>query len=227
MWSDGSSVLKVADADRAPVDWLPRNEIAYVHHGQLWVAGPRRENHRAILPTLGLHASRDDTFLLSPAGLHLAYPRRSTLLLVKIGTAQPIEVTNMLISNHGYRPDLAWSRDGRWLVYIERSGPVEQLRVVNTDSMHPSTVYAAEGLHLRQLSWIPSSQVIIFFAYPRGAETFDCCAKVFAINADGTGLNDLTGDRTPRQYPEISPDGTKIAFFQAGNLWVGFLNTGR
>ena len=227
MRGDGSSALKVADADRAPVGWLPSNEIAYVHHGELWVAGPRQENPRAILPTLGLESSRDDTFRLSPAGQHLAYLRQSTLLLIKMGTAQPIEVTNTLISNRGYQPDLAWSRDDRWLVYIERSGSVEQLRVVNTDSMRASTVYAAEGFHLRRPSWIPSSQVIIFSGYPRGAETFDCCAKVFAINADGTGLNDLTGDQIPQQYPEISPDSTKVAFFRAGNLWVGFLNTGR
>ncbi len=30
-----------------------------------------------------------------------------------------------------------------------------------------------------------------------------------------------------QQYLEISPDGTKTAFFRAGNLWVAFLNTGR
>jgi len=227
MRSDGSSVLKVADADRAPVGWFPNNEIAYVRHGELWVAGPRRENPRAILPTLGLESSRDDTFRLSPTGQHLAYLRQSTLLLIKIGTTQPIEVTNMLISNHGYWPDLEWSRDGRWLVYIERSGSVEQLRVVDTESMRASTVYATEDLHLKRPSWVPGSQVIIFFGYPYGTETFDCCAKVFAIDADGTGLNDLTGDRVPQQYPEISPDGTKIAFFRAGNLWVGFLNTRR
>jgi len=227
MRGDGSSVLKVADADRAPVDWLPSNEIAYVHHGQLWATGPRRENPRAILPTLSLESSRDDTFLLSPTGQQLAYLRQSTLLLIRMGTTQPTELTNTLISNHGYRPDLAWSRDGRQLVYIERSASVVQLQVVDTERMYINTVYVAEGFHLRRPSWIPGSQVILFSQYPRGTDTFDCCAKIFAINADGTGLNDLTGDRVPQQYPEISPDGSKIAFFRLGNLWVGFLNIGR
>ena len=227
MRNNGSNILEVAIADRAPIDWLPSNDLVYVDNGQLWVIDPRQKSPRVILPTLDLDTSRDDTFLLSPTGHHLVYLRQSTLFLIEVGATRPIELTNTLISNHGYRPDLTWSPDGRWLVYIDLEGSTSRLQLVDIERLQVNTIYADKHFHLRQPSWVPGSQIILFSRYPRGAEAFECCAKIFAVNTDGSGLNDLTGDRVPQQYPEISPDGAKIAFFRDKSLWVTFLNVER
>ncbi len=224
MRDDGSDALKVTTADRSSVDWLSSDEIVYVKDSQLWVVGLQGKNPQAVFPAVSLDSSQDDTFLLSPTGLQLAYLRRSTLTLIGVNGTEPIELTSKLDSNHGNRPDLAWSPNDQRLAYIELGASAPQLQVINVKDMRVNTVYTAEGSHLRRPSWLSSSRVIFFSRYPTGTETFACCAKIFAINDDGTGLNDLTGDRAPQQYPEVSPDGTKIAFFREGDLWVAFLS---
>ena len=227
MRSDGSDVRKVTTADRASVDWLPGDEILYVAGRQLKAIGLQGQNPRTVLPAVSLDSNQDDTFLLSPTGQQLAYLHQSTLVLIGVNEAEPTELTNKLDSNHGYRPDLTWSPNGQWLAYIELGTSAPQLQMIDVKDMRVSTVYTAEGSHLQQPSWLSGSQVILFSRYPRGTETFDCCAKIFAVNSDGTGLNDLTGAQAPQQYPEISPDGAKIAFFRKGDLWVAFLHVER
>ncbi len=182
MRDDGSDALKVTTADRSSVDWLSGDEIVYVKDSRLWVVGLQGKNPQAVFPTVSLDSSQDDTFLLSPTGLQLAYLRRSTLTLIGGNGTEPIELTSKLDSNHGNRPDLAWSPNGQWLAYIELGTSVPQLQVINVKDMRVNTVYTAEGSHLRRPSWLSSSRVIFFSRYPTGAETFACCAKIFAIN---------------------------------------------
>jgi Tol biopolymer transport system component len=50
--------------------------------------------------------------------------------------------------------------------------------------------------------------------------TRDGNAEIYVINADGSGLQNLTNDPGMDYWPAWSPDGTRIAFSSSGHLYV-------
>jgi TolB protein len=76
-------------------------------------------------------------------------------------------------------------------------------------------------------SWSPDGTKIAFsrFILKEGADfaslTYDYIAHLFVMNADGTGLKQLTHGSVGDIRPAWSPDGTKIAFNRRpGILWL-------
>jgi hypothetical protein len=99
-------------------------------------------------------------------------------------------------------------------------GPGNGLRTVNPDGTGLSSsllVYCFESRC--RAAWSPSGQKI---AFDRAGGTNPdseqpCCWEIYTMNADGTGVTNLTnntinGDGPDDLDPTWSPDGTKIAF---------------
>jgi Tol biopolymer transport system component len=55
---------------------------------------------------------------------------------------------------------------------------------------------------------------IAFVGHPDGV------AKIYVMNADGTGVTNLSGSFHSDHQPTWSPDGSKIAFYRVGDIWV-------
>lgn len=68
--------------------------------------------------------------------------------------------------------------------------------------------------------WSPDGRRLAFYAFP-GSQ-----ADVFVVNADGTGLGNLTNHEAFDGYPTWSPDGTKIAFssYRTGGYRIHVMN---
>jgi TolB protein len=86
------------------------------------------------------------------------------------------------------------------------------VRVINPDGTGDVQVAAAA----RQPDWSPDGQRIVF-ARSVGSDT-----QVHVMNADGSGLTQLTFPPGNAFWPTFSPDGQRIAFtrFPGGTLWV-------
>lgn len=125
-----------------------------------------------------------------------------------------------LTTNHGIAGNPARSPDGRKVVFDSTYGSTPtkpRLWVVNsTDALLPAL--AGRPRLLRQpeqrgsfASWSPDGTKI----------AFSSAGEVFVMNADGSGVVQLTDSPGPDMMPTWSPDGTKIAFVSArDSKWV-------
>jgi ABC-type branched-subunit amino acid transport system substrate-binding protein len=86
----------------------------------------------------------------------------------------------------------------------------QQTTQVTSDLEFESTVW---------LAWSPDGQQIVFDA-GSVPETGRFDHKLYLINADGSGLKQLTSGDTNDIFPAWSPDGNLIAFHRNCSLWV-------
>ena len=115
----------------------------------------------------------------------------------------------------------AWSPDGTHIAMQKPNGPghTSEITVMNVADGQEDTLTVNsdwDGLG----SWSPDGTRIAFTGERNGMR------HVFVINADGTGLQDLTFDSTTDDgSPTWSPDGEWIAFISSnpesyGDIWV-------
>jgi len=108
----------------------------------------------------------------------------------------------------------AWSPDGRWIGYSEGGGGMAgayHLFVVSADGSQ--NIQLTDGLFVdRSPAWSPDGKRITF---SRG-RIEGSGADIFAMNADGSALTNLTNDPTrDHWFSSWSPDGTRIVFAQS------------
>jgi Tol biopolymer transport system component len=149
-------------------------------------------------------AARQETF---PGGVgQLAFTRSSVLYTVNPdgkGVRQ-VKVPT------GVRPDQpSWSADGLWLAYASDDG----IRIQKRDGSGARQVTRERGD--TRPAWAPDGRRLAFVRLvgPR--------ARLFVVNADGSGLTNLTPTATvDAAEPEWSPDGTKIVFTDTFEVYV-------
>jgi Tol biopolymer transport system component len=104
-----------------------------------------------------------------------------------------------------------WSPDGSRLAYAtDRDGQME-IYVMDADGSDQTRLTTSAGSY--DAAWSPVADQVAFSSYDsQGNE------NVYVINADGTGLTNVSNDSTGNSYwPVWSPDGTKLLFLSARN----------
>jgi Tol biopolymer transport system component len=143
----------------------------------------------------------------SPDGTRIAYAASGAINVINVTTHR----RNVICHRCGGTP--AWSiRDE-----IAYTGPGRSIFVVSAHGGRRRRVTTAPpGQTDNQEDWSPDGAALVFV---RGNAV---ATHLFTVNANGTGLRDLTGLPPNPVTPAYAPDGTKIVFqpVNLGTLWL-------
>jgi TolB protein len=158
----------------------------------------------------------------SPDGNQIAYLTglpEGTLMIMDADGENPRSLTTELNINREVRP--VWSPDSTQIAFVVNGD------FIGRDQTSEIYVVNADGTDLRQLTdtggvnldprWSPDGSQLVFWGYALGAfddvnDMENLLTEVFRINADGSGLVNLTQSIGLDYHPAWSPDGMWIAF---------------
>ncbi len=100
----------------------------------------------------------------------------------------------------------AFSADGQYLAFAAKRGPRDDIVIVDPKRNKEVRNLSVDLHGVTTPSWSPDGTKLVFTGQTNG------WSDLFIINADGTGLQQLTSDRYADLHPVWSPDGRTIAF---------------
>lgn len=136
----------------------------------------------------------------SPSGKRIVFVRDGDLYVVAVAGGVP----QRLVKGH----DPAWSPDGSSIAFT-RSGDI-LVMAADGSGVHTIVQDAAPF----GLDWSPDGTSLVFAA---NGLSDDGGFHIYVMNADGTGVQQVTGDDVAEDFsPAFSPDGERIAFTRIG-----------
>jgi len=130
---------------------------------------------------------------------------------------RPMGAPRRLTSMNSQMEGLAWTRDGRSLIFGRLAGILHYLWRVDVDGRHPPERIEVTGAGARRPSTVPSRDHLIY-----GRPTDD--TDIYQLGPDGSA-HALSRSSFPDIYPTFSPDGKHIAFCsgrsgETPRIWV-------
>jgi Tol biopolymer transport system component len=214
-----AAALLVWAAGAAALPEARNGLLAFASAGDIWVVDPDGENLEPI--TQG--PARDVYPTWSPEGTRIVFSSnrgRSRDLWIMEADGGGLR---RLTRNRGTRaqdsaPTI--SPDGRRLAFARRLRGNQEIYVMNLDGTGLRRLTRFPGIDFDP-AWSPDGTQIAFWRALRRARR--TVHQVFAIDADGTNLRQLTWGASS-DAPSWSPDGSKIAFTRTararGDIWT-------
>ena len=130
---------------------------------------------------------------------------------------RPMGAPRRLTSMKSQMEGLAWTRDGRAVVFRALTGDLYHLWRVDVDGRRPPERIEVTGFGARRPSTVPSRDRLV---YSRPTDDTD----IYQVGPKGS-VHALSRSSFPDFYPTFSPDGTHIAFCSArsgdmSHVWV-------
>ena len=143
----------------------------------------------------------EDSPAFSPDGKQLAFVSNNELYVINADGSGQTKLSSNVESYYGS----PWSPDGKKIVFKWWHLPDFGIFTINTDGSSKTKVYDRWADYL---VWSPDSLKIAFMDY---SHIFMASSHIFVVNADGTGLKQLTNDEQLYFNTYWSPDN-KIKF---------------
>lgn len=159
-------------------------------------------------------------------------PDRRTIVFVQEWTAYPFGGSNLrlvqadgtrnrVLTSRGYYSDRlpSWSPDGRTIAFLrnrhDAPGASVVLRDVRSGSLR---ILATPARPIGRVSWAADSREVVF----GGVGPFDRLG-LYVVKTDGSGWRQIATGCSSSNHPELSPQGTHIAFMgQCNDFGHGF-----
>ncbi len=150
----------------------------------------------------------------SPDGSRIAFsgtlpgPTKQAIFVIGVDGSGLVRLTDN--SSNNLYP--AWSPDGKKIAFVSDRTRPSQIWVMNSDGTNPVKLTTIPFPKQQLPDWSPDGTKIAFSTVDA-----DGVPDIFVMNADGSGLTQLTRHQGVNIAPRWSPDGTKIAFFTIRN----------
>ncbi|MGH2538981.1 MAG: hypothetical protein ACRDGK_00505, partial [Actinomycetota bacterium] len=146
----------------------------------------------------------------SPDGTQIAYQNGESIHVTDVDGAGDVRLAE------GFLP--AWSPTDARIAFVDNADL--QIIAMNADGTERTRLTDIPSDDTGRPTWAPDGSRIAFEVLHDG--DYD----IYAIDEDGTGLDDLTQGRGDENVPTWSPDGTKIAFIAGKAVSDNPRNTG-
>jgi len=155
----------------------------------------------------------------APDGQWIAFNSGAQIYVMRsTGTSlDTTTITQLTFEGLNFLP--TWSPDGNWISFdsnVDSPNGMYFVWKMKTDgSQKRRLVYETSIGEIRMPNWSPDGKKIVHQRYV-GMEG----SEIFIMDTSGGSIERLTFDNRFDCYPKFSPDGTKIAFWSNGNLWL-------
>jgi len=115
--------------------------------------------------------------------------------------------------------DLAWSPDGEWIAftwYADSPHQIHDLYKIHPDGTGLLRLTSTPDADEDMPAWSPDGAQIAY-SYRGRPESEVGQRDIYRMNADGSGIERVTGDKADEFDPAWSPDGAQIAFTSTRN----------
>ncbi len=221
--ADGSNEKRLTDTDEIDEhspSWSPDGRaIAYVQGwcrgslhscsgGEIGVIAPDGSNARSLTRTPGID---EDGPVWSPDGRMIAFTHTRSVADY-FGTTSVMNADGTGRRKLAPRPSRAgkttlkaaegpaWSPDGTMIAFNGIAPSASGLYVANADGTNAPRLVSSSGGE--PISWSPDGRRLVVVGDN----------DILIVNVDGTGLRNLTESTGAEYDPDLSPDGTKVAF---------------
>jgi Tol biopolymer transport system component len=166
------------------------------------------------------HPDMDFDPVWSPDGSQIVFrSHRDGDAEIYVMDADGSNLTNLTqYANDDWSP--AWSPDGTHIAFASMRPEGSGIWVMNADGSDPHRVATPLGVN-DYPTWSPDSQQIAWnctmgkYLEIRGQGDFEICV----VNADGTGLIQITDTPGTNKFPSWSADGTQLVFVSTRDGW--------
>ncbi len=130
-----------------------------------------------------------------------------------------------LTENAAFDFDPEWSPDGRKIAFESDRDRFSEIFVMNSDGTEETQVTFNPDFSFDRSPTFSRDGLRIVFESNRavgdGVDNPEKDLEIFAVNVDGTGLDQLTKNGARELHPDFSPNGKKIAFVSDRNFQPG------